>query len=183
MPYNSGAEVATAQASFTVSDMSGKNAVTVVGGLDASVTAGMVDSFATALGNATNGALTRKSYSVVGTVPVASQVTFDEAFAGAEVKAIFIFQDAALSIRKFSVAAPDASLFYDGYKQVKSVADSTLVAALVSGFLALVNAGGGSYSFVKAFREGFAQYATPNVTVTEPGTGSSPPQLPASEPA
>lgn len=132
---------------------------------------------------ASNAALLKRNVKGSSEINPAVAEAFDEANASVYQKANLVFQNDDLETVTFAIPAPDASIFAADRKTVDPA--NTLVAAIISTTLILLNGTGGtddSYAYVRGYASSYSNRGSGSAvlpTIVEPGETSLPPGEPA----
>jgi len=182
MPYVDAGVTLVDKKSFTVSLVAfgGDKTSVSLSDVDPTATAPQLVDFATKLGALTNAGV----YGLITTTKQETSPTqavmFDEAFASASMKAIFVFQDlTTLKSIQVGVPAPDDSIFDTDQVTVKGTPD---VLAFILATQTVLNAGGADYTYVRGYRAGRTRIIPRSNVIgikSEPGVGDKPGDAPA----
>lgn len=161
--------------SFQFRDFTGQS-VTSSMRVSETATALQISALRTALGNASNArVMAERATAVNQIVNIADPLNtvFDEAYSTIGDGMVFLFQNAAGTVRRLRLPAPDLSLFLaDGETPDP---DNTEVQAVVTAALAALPVG---YIHARTYLEGVGRRQRVPLTVIEPGETDNPPALP-----
>lgn len=178
--FSAAARGTSAIVSIQFRDFRGVSHSTSIRNADPAVSAGEVDAFRVAVGNASNARVMKESVTVVdGIINAADPLNtvFDEAYSTVGDQLVLAFQNATGSTQTVTVPAPDLSMFLPDGETIDP--ENGLFTAVRDAALAVMPAG---YVYARSWLVGTGRRARTPLPVAEPLSTDSPPQLPASEP-
>lgn len=149
-------------------------------GIPVAATNGQIYDLIGAIANMSNAGEWSDNISRHREIPKARATALDEAYASVSDRAVFVFQNAALTEKTIRIPAPDLSIFSDDGVTVD--AENSLVIDLLADALVVLNTGGGTYAFARGYRLVPGQKTPLPRTlpeVAEPAGAVNPPAEPA----
>lgn len=143
----------TKKAIATFKDASGQVLDFPLESLPIEATQLQIDTWISAMSDMSNAGLMRSSVAEITAIPEADVTALDDAESSITARAVLTFQNESFVTRTFSIPAPDLSLFDPSGENVLSPGESALVDAYVDAALAVLNAGGNTFSYYGGVRD------------------------------
>lgn len=167
-------------ASINVVDVAGDDSDIQISGFDSSVTQAQIDTWTDTVTNITNAGMRSRNTKRGERIADTQVVAFDEALSTVTNGATFVFENASLVQKSFTIPAADFSIFEsDGETVIRPGGASAIVTALVTATLAILNAGtpAGTFAFARGYRSDNTRKrrrGKTRPTIQEPAIGDLP---------